>query len=356
MVDLEEIIEIANKFSSENEVLEIAPLGSGHIHQTYLVTTSSMEIPNFVLQKVNTSVFSNPDNLENNHRKLTEFLRGNSNITFVEPLLSLNDNYYVVVNKEYWRAFEYITNSKTIDFVTEPDQAYQAAWAFGEFTKSLQHFPANELIEVLPGFHNLNYRYEDFQNSIINSKDLASSVNNEIETTERYYKILQVDKLEVKTMALRVIHNDTKISNILFDNITLKAKAVIDLDTVGMGFIINDFGDMVRSFTNAATEDEKDLNLVDVRINIFEGLCEGYLSSLNKIITSDEIKYFLFGVKSIIYEQGMRFLTDYLSNNSYYKVDYSEQNLYRARNQFKLLQSVLWKEHELQAILKRYLN
>jgi len=192
LVDLERIIEIANKFSPENEVLEIGPLGSGHIHQTYLVTTSSTEIPNFVLQKVNTSVFSNPVNLENNHRKLTEFLRVNSNITFAEPLLVLNNNYYVVANEEYWRAFEYIQNSKTIDFVTEPNQAYQAAWAFGEFTKSLQHFPANQLKEVLPGFHNLNYRYKEFQNSILNNKDLVSSVNNEIETTERYYKILHV--------------------------------------------------------------------------------------------------------------------------------------------------------------------
>jgi len=356
LVDLQEIIEIASKFSPENEVLEIGSLGSGHIHQTYLVTTSSTEVPNFVLQKVNTSVFSNPVNLENNHRKLTEFLRVNSNITFAEPLLVLNNNYYVVANEEYWRAFEYIQNSKTIDFVTEPDQAYQAGWTFGEFTKSLRHFPVNELTEVLPGFHNLNYRYNEFQNSILNNKDLASSVNNEIETTERYYKILRVDKPAFKSMALRVIHNDPKISNILFDSSTWKVKAVIDLDTVGMGYIINDFGDMVRSFTNAATEDEKDLNLVDVRVNIFEGLCEGYLSSLKKIITIDEIKNFLFGVKSIIYEQGTRFLTDYLSGNSYYKVDYSEQNLYRARNQFKLLQSVIRKEQELQAIVHRYLN
>lgn len=356
MVDLEEIIEIANKFSPENKVLEIDPLSSGHIHQSYLVTTSNTEIPNFVLQKVNTSVFSNPVNLENNHRKLTKFLRVNSNMTFAESLLDLNGNYYVVSNKEYWRAFEYITNSKTIDFVTEPDQAYQAARAFGEFTKSLQDFPADELIEILPGFHNLNYRYKEFRNSILNNKDLVSSVNNEIETTERYYKILQVDQPAFKSMTSRMIHNDPKISNILFDKITWKAKAVIDLDTVGMGYIINDFGDMVRSFTNAATEEEKDLTLVDVRINIFEAVCEGYLRSLKKILTVDEKKHFLLGVKSIIYEQGMRFLTDYLSGNSYYKVDYSEQNLYRARNQFNLLQSVLRKEQELQAIVHRYLN
>ena len=274
----------------------------------------------------------------------------------MEPLLDLHGNYYVVSNEEYWRAFEYIHNTKAIDFVREPDQAYQAARAFGEFTKSLQHFPANELKEVLPGFHNLHYRYKKFRNAILNNKELAQSVNKEIKSIENHYLIFQEAEVAVKSLPVRVIHNDPKINNVLFDSNSWKAKAVIDLDTVGMGYIINDFGDIVRSFTNAATEDEKDMNLVDVRVNIFEALCEGYLSSLKKIIAVDEKKHFLLGVKSIIYEQGVRFLTDYLSGNNYYKVDYSNQNLYRSRNQFKLLQSVLKKEHQLQAILDRYLN
>jgi len=240
--------------------------------------------------------------------------------------------------------------------VTDPDQAYRAAFMFGEFTKSLQHFPANELIEVLPGFHNLHYRYKEFQNAILNNMELAPSVNKEIKSIDNHYLIFQEAEAAVKSMPVRVIHNDPKINNILFDSNSWKAKAVIDLDTVGMGYIINDFGDMVRSFTSAATEDEKDMKLVEVRVNIFEALCEGYLSSLREIITIDEKKHFFLGVKSLIYEQGLRFLTDYLSGNCYYKVDYSNQNLYRARNQFKLLQSILKKEHQLQAIIQRCLN
>ena len=320
------------------------------------MTTSSVDIPYFVLQKVNTSVFSNPIHLEHNHRKIAGFLKVNSNISVAEPILDLNKNYYVVSNEEHWRAFEYIANSITIDFVTEHGQAYQAAWALGEFTKSLQHIPANELKEVLPGFHNLPSRYKEFRNAILNNKELARSANKEIESIENHYFILKEAEAAVKSLPVRVIHNDPKINNVLFDSSSLKAKAVIDLDTVGIGYIINDFGDMVRSLTNAATEDEKDLTLVDVRANIFEAVCEGYLRSLKKIITVDEKNYFLLGVKSIIYEQGIRFLTDYFSGNNYYKVDYPKHNLYRARNQFKLLQSILKKEHDLQAILDRYLN
>ncbi len=356
MVDSEEIIGIANKFSPKNEVKNIDPLGSGHIHQTYLVTTTNARIPCFVLQKVNTSVFSKPFHLEHNHRKIAGFLKVNSNISVAKPILDLNGNYYIVSKEEHWRAFEYIANSETIEFVSEPNQAYQAAWALGEFTKSLQHFPARELKEVLPGFHNLHSRYKEFQNAILNNNELAQSVNKEIVSIESYYLILQQAEAAVKSLPVRVIHNDPKINNVLFDSSSLKAKAVIDLDTVGMGCIINDFGDMIRSFTNAATEDEKDLTLVDVRVNIFEAVCEGFLRSLKKIITVDEKKHFLLGVKSIIYEQGIRFLTDYLLGNNYYKVDYPEQNLYRARNQFKLLQSVLKKKDQLQAIIDRYLN
>jgi len=249
---------------------------------------------------------------------------------------------------------EMVADSYTVDFVETRKQAYEAAKAFGRFQKQLADANLEEFEIVIPDFHNLPKRITAYKNAVENAslhrKEIASG---EIKTVAEFHSITEKynELMNSDSIPLRITHNDTKINNVMLDNKTDIAHCVIDLDTVMPGTVLSDFGDMVRTFTSPAEEDERDVSKVKMRLDIFESLAEGYLEEIKETLTSSEKSNLVFGAKVIVFEQAVRFLTDYFNNDIYYKTDYPDHNLVRARNQFALLKSITEQSDEMERII-----
>lgn len=336
---------------------KIAPYGDGHINDTYL--TSSKQ---FILQKINTKIFKDYEKLMGNIEGVTSFLKekiiaagGNPERETLTVIKTKDGkNYYETEDGDVYRLYIFISDSISITNVTDPVQLYHAGKAFGKFQFMLADYPAEELFEVIPDFHNTRKRFEALKEAIKN--DVAGRkhlVEKEIEfaLSQEYYIDTVVDALASGELPLRVTHNDTKINNVLFDKDTKEGVCVIDLDTVMPGSLLYDFGDALRAGATTGAEDEIDLSKVWFDIYAFKNFAKGFLEYTNESMTEKEAELLPLSGKLLTYECGIRFLTDYLNGDTYFKIHREHHNLDRARNQFKLVQDMEKKEAEMKSII-----
>jgi len=326
------------------------PFGSGHINNTYRVVTESQD---YILQRVNKNVFLTKE-LVANYEVLADGVKKyrEENRTKITPeLLKTLDGKYHHIDKEKaaWRLVEFIPNSVSYDISPDPAISYDAARAVGRYQLFLNTIKPNLIQDTIPNFHDLEGRMLAFRNACDTcEKQLLINAEREIEKSKDFACISDNLTRLLKNLPLRVTHNDTKLNNIIFDGSNW---LVIDLDTVMKGYVMFDFGDMVRTYTSPANEDEQDLKKVIFRTEHFESLTRGYLDVLKQELNKQEKESLLPGALYIIYEQALRFLTDYLLGGVYYKTNYPEHNLVRARTQLKLLSYLLDNEKELTRIV-----
>jgi len=346
------VIDIASRFT-EDKVLKFEKLGGGYINQTYLIHTESGA---FILQEINTHVFHDAEGLVQNLAKIRDHLLTSGYPYKPVVIKRTNDRKLLYQNEtEYWRALEYIDNCLSVEKAENLEIVEAAGSAFGELAKATMTMNPGDLIETIPDFHNPEKRFQDLLKAIdsarANKKKVANSL---IENALALAMIVEKYKNIVTNLPLRIAHNDAKISNILFDDSLSKVIAIIDLDTMMGGYLMNDFGDMARSMCNPADEDSNDLNSVYFDDLKFQFLTKGYLGVLRDEITDQELNSLIIGIKTIIYNQFIRFLTDFLSGDIYYRIAYPEHNLNRARVQMKLLLDFQGKEDDLSAIIMEF--
>ena len=335
------------------EGLQLAPLGSGNINDTWLGT--SVQGEKLVLQRINTIVFPYPDRIMHNYRVGLAHLRSkNINLELPGLLPGIDGQGYLFDEEgNCWRAVDYLAGSVAVEHAENPQQAQQAAAAVGTFLNGLADLDPQMVQDTLPGFHDSLSRFQHFQKAVEqNAAGRLAEVRDEVAFVQKEARVFQ--RIHDLGLPLRVVHNDPKIANVLFDAHSGEAIAVIDWDTIQAGSILSDFGDMVRSMTPTFSEDEADVNKVEVVLPLFEGLASGFVPKIQSALSPVEKEHLLQGAFWIILEQMMRFLGDYLNGDVYYKVRYAEHNLVRARNQQALYQSIQKREEELQAILRRY--
>jgi hypothetical protein len=350
---------IFSQFHPRLKLISIEPFGTGHIHDTYKLIAQNQE--SFILQKINKKVFPNIPALQHNIEKVIEHMcRKNMDSTHKLTILksTTGKSYFADANGDYWRLFNFIPESKSFNRVLNADHAYEAGKAFGEFQKMFKDFPYKSLHETLPNFHHIDHRLQLFEISALkNPMNRAEEVKNEIDfvrlKARRMRRILL--KGQADLIPIRVTHNDTKINNVLFD-LNDKAICVIDLDTVMPGYIHYDFGDAIRTGAAAAVEDETDLNKMFIDLKLFEAYSRGFLEQTIGFMNRDEIDELFFAPQLLTFIIALRFLTDYLNGDVYFKVDTEKHNLQRWYAQKQLLASMEENEIEMQQILKRIEN
>lgn len=350
--------EILNHF----EIMTNAELyGNGHINDTYLVT-----MPRYILQRINTSIFTNPDELMDNIENVTAFLRkkiaaagadADRETLTVVPTKE-GGKYFKVDENNVYRVYRFVEGTKTIENSKTAKDLYEAGVGFGHFQKLLADFPVEKLYETIRDFHHTPKRIEALKEAIREDRaGRAASVKKEIDFAleNASWAGSVVKGMEEGRIPVRVTHNDTKINNILFDQESGKAVCVIDLDTVMPGSALYDFGDALRMGGSTAAEDEVDLEKVWFETEAFEAFARGYLSEMKDALTEDEIALLPLSVKLMTYECGIRFLTDYLNGDTYFKIHREHHNLDRARNQFKLVADISGKEAQLAEAVQKAL-
>jgi Ser/Thr protein kinase RdoA (MazF antagonist) len=321
------------------ELISYAQLHQGLINNTYTVNTISGE---YILQTVNHTIFKEPSLIDDNINLIGQYLKNKEpNYLFTHLIPAKNGSTLVHFEGQFFRAFHKI-NAYALSVLNTPDQAKEAAKQFGKFTQILNELDMGSLKNTLPDFHNLSLRYHQFSEAIINgnskrivrSKDAISYLQASHFIVDKYEKFIHHPDVK-----LRVTHHDTKISNVLFKNEDglEKAICIIDLDTVMPGYFISDVGDMCRTYLCKVSEEEKDLNLIQIEMGRWGQLKNGYLSQMQNTLSNYELDHFVFGGQFMIYMQALRFLTDYLNNDIYYGTKYDSQNYYRAINQIELL-------------------
>ncbi len=330
--------------------------GNGHINNTYIVDGSK-----YILQRINTSIFRNPVELMDNIENVTSFLRkkiaaegGNPERETLTIIPTADGRkYYQLDEENVFRVYKFIPDTKSIEDSKTPEDLYEAGVGFGHFQKMLADFPVDSLYETVKDFHHTPKRVEALKEAVRADKmGRAESVTEEIAFALKNaaWADTIIKGLENGQIPVRVAHNDTKINNILFDKESGKAVCVIDLDTVMPGSMLYDFGDALRMGGSTAAEDETDLDKVWFNATSYEAFAKGYLSEMKDSLTQSEIALLPFSVKLLTYECGIRFLTDYLNGDTYFKIHRECHNLDRARNQFKLVTDIAKKETKLAEI------
>ena len=325
---------IAEQFCLQGEVQEIVPYGEGHINVTYLVTTTEKR---YILQKMNTRVFPDPVNLMKNICGVTEHLRARNIETLTVVPTKTGESF--IHGEECYRVYDFIENTVTYQKVTDKEVFKNSGKAFGEFQNYLAEFDASKLTETIARFHDTPNRFANFMNALNkNALDRAKDCQNEIQFVldHKDTYATAMDGLKDGSLPLRVTHNDTKLNNILMDDKTGEARAVIDLDTIMPGSMLYDFGDSIRFGASTAAEDEKDLSKVHFDIELFKAYAEGYCGAVKDSITAREAELLPYGAYLMTIECGMRFLTDYLEGDTYFATKYEGHNLVRCRTQLQL--------------------
>ncbi len=359
----EKLKTLSKQFNIPGDFHFAMPYGSGHINDTYAVDINQGGTDiRYIFQRINHNVFKQPEELMNNIMRVTEHitrkLDGIPDCTrhTLTVIRAKNGQPFVRdAESNYWRVYVFVEKALSYDVIENEQQAYEAAHAFGEFQKDLVDLPAPRLFETIPNFHNTPWRYEMLEQAIAEDKaGRAASCRKEIEfaLARKADASLLVNLQKNGELPERITHNDTKLNNVLIDNVTGQGICVIDLDTVMPGLIHYDFGDMVRTSTSPAKEDEKDLSKVSMQFNMFEALLRGYLKSAGEFLTPMEKHYLPFSGKLITLEIGVRFLTDYLSGDVYFKVHREGHNLDRCRTQFKLVQSIEEQYEQMMKLLE----
>ena len=320
---------------------EISPIGSGYIHQTYLLNG----VQKLVLQRVNKKVFKEPDVIASNLEiASTHLARSHPEYLFLTAVPTATGEQMARDDEGFpWRIFPYFENTYTVDKVDSITQAFSAAAEFARLTRYLADVPVQLFKPTIERFHDLTWRFEQFEEALVNGmaerKESAAEV---IDSARRYQFLARQyhDLIEGGVLKLRVTHNDTKINNILFDASTDKAVTAIDLDTLMPGYFIYDIGDMIRTFVSPVDEEEADLDKIIVRPEIYSAIVDGYLSQMGDYLSAAEKQQIPFSGMMMTYIMALRMLTDYLNGDVYYKIRYEGQNLRRAKNQFRLLDAL----------------
>ena len=358
---------ILENYNIDGEIISFEPFGNGHINDTRLLEISGKDgiRTKYVVQRINKNVFTQPDKLMENYVAVTDYLRqivaqqgGDVDREVIRVIYSKEGKSYAVdPSGEYWRVITCIENSMSYDKVEKPVQFYDSAVAFGNFQYMLRDFPADTLYETIVNFHNTPVRYSNFMRAVSEDVvDRAKNVQAEIKfVCDRCDFAATLEKAHDEgRLPLRVTHNDTKLNNILFDVETGKALCVVDLDTIMPGYSVNDFGDSIRFGASTALEDETDLSKVNFDIELYELYTKGFIEGANGGLTESELELLPYGAMMMTFECGMRFLTDYLSGDTYFRIHRPDHNLDRARNQFKLLSDMEARLDEMKEIVKKY--
>lgn len=358
--------EISNKFQLSGDWVEGDVYGDGHINSTYkIIFRSHVEGIDkaYILQKINHHVFKEPELLMENIENVTAYLNdmlANQEEPRMDEVLKIiyskeHKSYFKDDEGNYWRVYHFVENATGYTFAENTSILYEAGKAFGRFQWMLRDYPALSLHETIRNFHHTKDRYKQLMEAVIdNPVSRAEQVQDEIAFCKSHEKLstMILDALETGEIPYRVTHNDTKINNVLIHNETGKGQCVIDLDTVMPGSALYDFGDAIRSSASTAAEDETDLSLVKIDLSRFEAYTVGFMEEMSDILTVAEIELMPFAGIIMTFECGMRFLTDYIQGDNYFRIHRPEHNLERARNQFQLAKDMLAHIEALKAIVK----
>jgi len=353
--DLQEVL---SHFAIEGSIAAISPYGSGHIHDTYCARNSDTSCPDYLLQRINHHVFRNIPQLMENIEQVTSHLRkklatmpGRNPEREVLTLISTRGQgsyYYQDPTGNYWRLYLLLQGTRSYDLVETAQQAYEGGKAFGSFQALLADMDSNLLHESIPDFHNVEYRHRQFEDVL--AKDPVGRVK-EVQAEIDFVKKRALTMATIVRLGregklpLRITHNDTKFNNVLLDSQD-KAQCVIDLDTVMPGYVAYDYGDAIRTTAATAPEDEQDLSKIDIDLDLFRSFTQGFLEETYESLTKQEIASLSLGITLLPYIMGLRFLTDYIDGDNYYKIHSPSHNLQRARAQFRLVE-VLEEKSEL---------
>ena len=355
------ILDVSRHFQIYGDLLHAEPCKIGHINETYIATYMQGGVKvRYVHQRINTQVFRDPDGVMNNlvrvtrhqRKKLIE-LEAQDVSRRVVTVIPTKDGrpYYRTPEGECWRTFVFVERVRTFEAVETPVQAAEAGRAFGEFQRLLVDLPGERLVETIPNFHNTRKRFETFQQAVAGDRmNRAKEAAAEIDFVLKREKLVDVilTALAKGKIPERITHNDTKFNNVMLDVETGKAMCVVDLDTVMPGCALYDFGDMVRTTTSPTLEDELDLSKVHMRMPMFKALVKGYVDAAGAFLTKNERSLIAFSGKLITFTIGIRFLTDHLMGDTYFRVHRQNHNLDRARTQFRLVDSIEKQEAVMQ--------
>jgi Ser/Thr protein kinase RdoA (MazF antagonist) len=358
---------ICGSFQTEGRYLGSCPIPSGHINETYCSEfESGSGVVRYVNQRINHTVFREPEKLMENIERVTRFAEkrireaGRDSLRETLNLVPTREgrSFHRTPGGEYWRMFLFIEGARTYDKVENLDHVYAASNAFGGFQKLLSELPGDRLHDTIPDFHNTAKRFETFRAVLAeDTRNRAGSVGPEIRfVLDREADVgLIVRGLDEGRIPERVTHNDTKLNNVMIDDETGRGICVIDLDTVMPGSILYDFGDSVRLGAATAAEDERDLSKVGFDLRLFDRLAAGYLDAARDFLTPAEAELLTFSAKLMTLECGMRFLTDHLAGDVYFRIHREGHNLDRARTQFKMVAEMERRTEEMQSVVRKYL-
>jgi len=357
---------ISKQFQIYGEILHAETCKIGHINETYSATYDQGGTRvRYIHQKINRSVFKNPASLMQNVMRVTSHLRRKLQSLQVRDItrrcLTIvptrdGQSFYTDSAGECWRTFVFIEGVETFESVQSPRQALEAGRAFGLFQQLLVDLPGGRLSDTIPHFHHTRKRYQALQQAVANDhSNRALSAKAEIDFALRHEPIVDVllNALAGKKIPERITHNDTKFNNVMLDTVTGEAMCVVDLDTVMPGCVLYDFGDMVRTTTSPTLEDELDLAKVRLQMVMFKKLAEGFVSTAGAFLTKAERAHIAFAGKLITFTIGLRFLTDHLAGDTYFRIHRPGHNLDRCRTQFKLVQSIEQQEEAMQTFVDK---
>jgi len=351
---------LINQFALNISVKEAQPFGSGHINETFRIINTDPHGEDFLLQKINHHIFKDVEGMMNNIRKVTEFLQANNR--GLQETLSLipthdDKSYYQDEKGDYWRVFDFKKKLISYDVAETPNQIYEGARSFGIFLNRLSDFPVEELVDTIPDFHNVVVRIKNLNSAadadpakrlkeVINLVEYARSITTEMTRIQRAG--------ESGLIPSRVTHNDTKFNNVLLSK-EGKGLCVIDLDTVMPGYVHYDFGDGIRTTICTAEEDEANLENIEIDLERFTAFTAGYLEETRQILSKEELELLGLSGALFAYLMGIRFLTDYLMGDVYYKTHFAGHNLQRAKAQLELCRKILLRLPELEEIIKKHI-
>ncbi len=354
-------MQIAGQFAIDGTPESLSVLGAGHINDSFILRTTENNKPDYMMQRINHHIFKDVDMLQNNILEVTNHIRkklgekGETDISRkVLTIIPTQDNkLYYFDGENYWRMYLFIEGGRSFDIIN-PELAYEAGKAFGDFQSYLADLP-NPLGETIPDFHNMEFRLEQFKQAV--KDDLAGRVKNNGELIaaieSRAEEMCLPNRLNREgKLPKRTNHCDTKVNNILFDD-QGNVLCVVDLDTVMPGFVLSDFGDFMRTGANTGAEDDADLNKISINLDIFGGYARGYAEKAKSFLLPVEIDNLAFGAKLLTYMQTVRFFTDYLNGDTYYKIHFPEHNLQRTKAQLKLLQDMENRYEEMKEIVRK---
>jgi Ser/Thr protein kinase RdoA (MazF antagonist) len=335
--------EVINAFTELGEKYSIEQLGNGLINHTFKISEKKSGKA-LLIQQINKNVFKKPLDVQDNYIKLYDYKNGSQQILFPSPVALKNEgSLFTDADGNYWRAFEFLEGTETLDVPHNAEQAYATAKTFGQITAFLSSFEADKLNIVIPHFHNLAFRYKQFEEAFKNAKEerlkKAAALIEEIKSRgyTNFYAQIVARPADFPT---RVMHHDAKIANVLFDKKTGKVICAIDFDTTMPGYFFSDLGDMIRSMACSSDEHNTDFENLHIRKDFYKAIVNGYLEVMNNYLTTAEKKYIHSAGLIMIYMQAVRFIADYLNNDTYYQISYAEQNFDRGLNQITLLKNL----------------